>query len=245
MLDKEYWKPIDGYNNKYFISKIGMVYKCDREDYYLRLGVKTKRIKYGGLLKEHFRRGYPSVTLFNGRKHKHETIHRLVASHFNEKQTGKDFINHENGIKTDSYYKNLSWCTPKENHDHAIRTGLDKGIVGENNSNSKLNELQVRIIRRLIGNLYQREIAEIFNIKQTIVSKIKLRQLWGCVNQTYKIKSDKPCKGSKKSIAKLSEEKVLEIRNLSGLKHREIAKLYNVSTSTITQVINRDTWTHI
>lgn len=53
-------------------------------------------------------------------------------------------------------------------------------------------------------------------------------------------------KGSKNHKAKLTEQEVLEIRELIGtLPPKEIAKIYNVSQMLIYYIKNRKNWTHI
>lgn len=53
--------------------------------------------------------------------------------------------------------------------------------------------------------------------------------------------------GEKNSQSKLTEKIVLEIRDLlnEGITHREIAKIYGVSPSSVTHINTRSTWTHI
>lgn len=65
----------------------------------------------------------------------------------------------------------------------------------------------------------------------------------------YKMGLQKVYRGSeRKNVAKLTEEKVLEIRKIY-IKRRflikDIAKIYNVSKTTINLIINRKRWTHI
>ena len=55
-------------------------------------------------------------------------------------------------------------------------------------------------------------------------------------------------KGSKHVNSKLTEEQVLEIRNLyktGEISQRVLAKIFGVDNSLISYIINRKTWTHI
>jgi hypothetical protein len=53
-------------------------------------------------------------------------------------------------------------------------------------------------------------------------------------------------KGSKNNCSKLNEEKVIEIYRLKGkLKHQEIAKMYGVSRTTVTQILCQINWKHL
>jgi predicted transcriptional regulator len=53
-------------------------------------------------------------------------------------------------------------------------------------------------------------------------------------------------KGEDCNLSKLTEKQVIEIRLLKGkLSHREISEKFNISKSTVTQIINRTLWKHI
>lgn len=54
-------------------------------------------------------------------------------------------------------------------------------------------------------------------------------------------------RGSRNGASKLSESDVLGIRKLynSGLKNKDLCKLYNISPSRITMIIKRKHWSHI
>lgn len=66
-------------------------------------------------------------------------------------------------------------------------------------------------------------------------------------NQRHAIKNGLvPVKrGEEQYCHKLTDEKVREIRNNENLTHRELAKIYNVSKSTITRVKSRRWWKHV
>lgn len=54
-------------------------------------------------------------------------------------------------------------------------------------------------------------------------------------------------KGIQMPLAKLSEEDVIEIKNLllSGMKQKDIAQKYNIHSSIISEIKNNKTWKHI
>ena len=47
-------------------------------------------------------------------------IHRLVAQHFIKNPLRKQEVNHIDYCTTNNHYKNLEWCTRKENMDHCF-----------------------------------------------------------------------------------------------------------------------------
>jgi len=52
-------------------------------------------------------------------------------------------------------------------------------------------------------------------------------------------------RGTKVNTAKLTEQDVLEIRAITGMKQQAIADQYGVSNATISMIINRKIWHHI
>jgi hypothetical protein len=81
----------------------------------------------------------------------------------------------------DDSLDNVSWGTQKENIADEIRDGTK--LLGEKHHQSKLNELQVRIIRRAYSRwgkdgLSLQALAEIFNVDQSNVGYIVSRRTW-------------------------------------------------------------------
>ena len=152
--------PIAGYEDRYSITKTGEVYshpytRCDgrrRKGIWLRAATT--------------RYGYKQVVLTKPDKSRASlSIHRLVASTFLGDGTGLQ-VNHKNGIKTDNNVDNLEWCTQLQNMQHAHRTGLIdcKSFTPD----------QVQGIRSLLAKGHKQSyIAEMYNTKQPVVSKIK------------------------------------------------------------------------
>ena len=173
-------KDIPSYPN-FAITVDGRVWSKPRTR--LNPNSKTAIDKIGGrFLNPVFMSGYPAVRLNNG-KHKTDghwfRVHRLIAEAFIPNPTNKPHINHKNGIRNDNRIENLEWCTPKENVQHAYRTGLAKGQKGTRNGNSKLTELDVLLIRAMIE-LGERksDIADWFGIERYYVHRIKNRTNW-------------------------------------------------------------------
>lgn len=115
----EEFKPIEGYNGKYYISNTGRVFVTDYRGQKVWNEMKARLI-----------RGYFAVGLRiykNGRSiqtlHK---VHRLVAQHFIPNPENKPTVNHIDGNKQNNIVTNLEWATVAENTRHAYRTGLER-----------------------------------------------------------------------------------------------------------------------
>lgn len=88
------------------------------------LGV-VRNILTGKILKQHYTKdSYLCVTIYVNGKPKNCRVHRLVAKAFIPNPENKPFVNHINGQRDCNKVENLEWCTPAENIQHAVSTGL-------------------------------------------------------------------------------------------------------------------------
>ncbi len=125
--------------------------------------------------------GYMRVHISNNGVPKHLSVHREVAKAFLSKPSFKDMINHKDGDKTNNDVWNLEWCTQSENLIHAYKNGLrEYDKKGEMHHNSKLTETDVIEIKKEIklGERYQYEIANDYNVDPSVISDIKRGKLW-------------------------------------------------------------------
>lgn len=106
------WKKIiiDNQETNYSVSDKGEI-RNDTTNYLLKLALQQ---------------GYYHVNLSINKKSKRFRVHRLVAEAFIPNPENKPYVNHIDGIRSNNEIKNLEWCTPAENTQHAIRTGLMK-----------------------------------------------------------------------------------------------------------------------
>lgn len=112
-FDDEEWLPVieKSYGQFYYISNYGKIFS----------------LQSGRVLKPHQNKeGYLLVSLSHRKETTSYLVHRLVALTFIENPDPENLIivNHIDGNKSNPYYKNLEWVTPKENSWHAVRTGL-------------------------------------------------------------------------------------------------------------------------
>lgn len=156
-LDGELWKDFNGYQ----VSNFGRFKSFHKGKVKILKPALTKR-------------GYLRAQLFIEEKAKSFAVHRLVARLFIPNPEGKSEINHRDGNKFNNHVSNLEWCTRFENMRHAVGTGLKTASKGEDAHNAKLTNSQVQFIRNNPDVLTLYELAKIFGVGQTTISKIQL-----------------------------------------------------------------------
>lgn len=114
----EYWRDIIGYEGKYQVSNLGNV----RSINYHREHI-TKPLAF--ILDQD---GYKQVKLCKDKKVYFKRVHRLVAEMFIPNPYNKEQVNHIDGNKGNNSILNLEWATPKENMQHAFKTGLMENV---------------------------------------------------------------------------------------------------------------------
>lgn len=174
---EEIWRPVlDG---RYHVSSFGRIKRVVPSP-----GTQPGRIKALQL-----RNKYPSVHIPIGNRYKSYYVHGLVTAVFiGPCPTGKQ-VNHKNGIKTDNRVENLEYMTPKENMNHAYRTGLKISPKGKDHWKSKLDEKQaMEIINLHRAGVSPKEISKIFSISLSNISFIVNRKSWRHLDLGQKIK---------------------------------------------------------
>jgi len=170
----EIWKDIEGYEGSYQVSNYGRVKSLNR----LVIRKDGVLLTYRGriLRSRKSSSGYYNGLLCKKGNQTNYQISRLVAKAFISNSENKSEVNHKDGIKTNNFATNLEWCTRSENQHHAYLIGL-RNYKRENHPELKLNEFQVRVIRKC-NNLTQKELGRIFNVSQVQISTIKLNKGW-------------------------------------------------------------------
>lgn len=104
----EYWRPIPGYEDKYYVSNLGRVKNA-----------KGKVIKL-----QRNNRGY-AIYSFNDRGKNTLYIHHLVMEVYGPHKPAPNYqIDHIDGNKLNNCISNLEWVTPSENTRRAYQNHL-------------------------------------------------------------------------------------------------------------------------
>ena len=77
-------------------------------------------------------------------------LHRLILLSFTYPDKDRPFVNHIDGNPSHNVLWNLEWVNNSENIKHAVRLGLKKDKRGEQRTNAKWTDDEVRIICQLM-----------------------------------------------------------------------------------------------
>lgn len=111
------------------------------------------------------RNGYPLVCLqCKGGGQITRRVHRLVALAFlGDPPEARPHVNHKNGVRTDNRAVNLEWCSPDENVEHSVQTGLQKR--GSRLPYAKLDEDKVlRALILILAGWQRKEVGALFGV---------------------------------------------------------------------------------
>jgi len=175
---EEEWRPVVGYEGLYEVSSLGRVKSVPRFVKSKNQHSKYTRMAAGGALSPRADHQYLRVNLYKHGTPRRVTVHRLVLEAFVGPKSGDVQCCHNNGDCTDNRPENLRWGTFRENM--ADRDKHGKTAVGALNGFAKLTMCDVKIIRNLYDktDLVQDEIAKIFNVTQSHVSRIVCGNNW-------------------------------------------------------------------
>jgi len=171
---EEIWKEIKGFNGLYEVSNLGGVRSWKKVPSGILDKPKIKSLSTAN-------NGYKRVRLSKESKAKHYTVHRLVAEAFLKNSDTKESVNHIDSDKTNNCVDNLEWCTFSDNMKHSYKNGRTSPFSkGESHVGSKLTKKDVIEIKKKLseGLRTQKEISNIFNVNQSIISCINTGKYW-------------------------------------------------------------------
>jgi hypothetical protein len=128
-----------------------------------------------------FAKGYPIVGMYVDGKRKHKTVHSLVAAAFIGPRPNGMQVNHKDGVITNNPYRNLEYCTPKENIRHGVRElGVNAGV---RNGSAKLTPEDVRQIRLLYvpRKMGSHRLAKRFGVSKRAIYTVLSGETWSHV----------------------------------------------------------------
>ena len=114
------WKPVVGFEGLYEISSVGNVKALKRTVQRKRSGIMTYPER---ILKPHYNSGYLSISLHKDGVINTYKVHRLVALAFVPNPNNYPQVNHNDDVKTNNDFMNLSWGTQQQN----IKQAMDNG----------------------------------------------------------------------------------------------------------------------
>lgn len=156
------WEPIAGYEDRYLISEFGEIKAIFK---YKRTNIVTPWIRRD--------KRYWMVTLWKDGKRKHKGVHVLVAEAFLDGEKGK-IVRHLDGDSHNNHYSNLAYGSHYDNSMDAKRHGTISR--GEKHGMAKLTNKQVIEMRK--SKLPIRKLANIYNISEVHVKRIKAKKCW-------------------------------------------------------------------
>lgn len=156
-------------------------------------------------------------------------VHRLVLMAYVGPCPEGCETRHLNGIRTDNRLENLAWGT-------RLEQAADKKRHGTQASGpQKLPSNRVKRIQQLYatGNYTQDELAEMFGVSQSFISKWTTEKLGN--------------RGERNGQAKFGPDTVRKIRHLAaqGLMYKTIAQRFNVGPMCISRIVKRERWAHL
>jgi len=191
-MKEESWRPVLGYEGFYEVSDFGHVRALPRITTHVnRWGTINTQHRLGrNIITATSRNGYIRVQLNRLGDAKSFLVHRLVAAAFIREMESVEQVNHIDGVHANNALSNLEICTPKENSQHSVRTGLypfgDRNGSrtsprprGEANTASKLTLQDVSRIRAMrASGMTLKAIAANFPVNFQSISNVVRGNTW-------------------------------------------------------------------
>ena len=118
---KEIWRDVVGFEGLYMVSNYGNLKRYAKTWKSGRNGSQVKSLPESLVKTRTTAWGYEVCTLHKDGQKITQRVHILVAKAFidNDDPEHKVQVNHIDGNKLNNNVKNLEWCTPADNMDHA------------------------------------------------------------------------------------------------------------------------------
>jgi DNA-binding Xre family transcriptional regulator len=164
---------------RYKVSNYGRL--CSFQNLSFDVNV-TKENEVGKIIKGSVIQGYRSLNIRTAGKTLNRYVHKLVAESFlNRSNDEQTFVIHLDHDKLNNHCQNLKWVTKEAmiEHNRQNPNVLNRPAV-RHNSNYKLTESKVKIIKKLLLNDKNRlkMIAKQFGITHTQLNRIRSGENW-------------------------------------------------------------------
>ena len=160
-MEKEEWKSVLGYEGCFEVSNYGKIRSLPRE--VIKSDGTVQKV-YGQELRPFIRDSskivpvkHYRVALRKDGKQKKYFVHRLVAAAFIRPPKDNEIINHIDNNGLNNYYKNLEWCTQKENVAHCHnqnRQNREKVLEGQAKSVATIKQKKLDRELNRVGKTY-------------------------------------------------------------------------------------------
>lgn len=132
----------------------------------------------------HTGNGYLYVDLYKDGKRHRKYVHRIVAEAYIPNPLNLPFVNHIDGNPKNNNYKNLEWCTPKQNVEHASKVLGAMKQYETANHNRKKKVMQIDVVTQKVIAVFDsiREAERQTGINSAYISQIckgKFKQCFG------------------------------------------------------------------
>ena len=181
-------------------------------------------------------------------RHKHMSVHRLVAVAFIPNPDNLPEVNHRDGIKSHNYIDNLEWVTSSENDYHAYATGLKCKKYGDTSHLHKYTRDRVELACKLMdsGKYTSVEIEGITGISNAMLKRIYKRKSWCNISEKYHVENcklvDSRNDGSRYTMKQM--KKVFKLLSENRLSIYDISDETGVRVSTIRNVVSHRSGLH-
>lgn len=173
---EEHWRAIPGWEGRYEVSDQGRVRSLTTWSRNQFGALSPSHGKVRALLKD--RRGYWRATLYRDNTQKRYAVHQLVMLAFVGPPPSGQEVCHNNGNPGDNRLVNLRYDTHSANLMDKVEHGThSRGEQNGNNRHSEDDILRMRSLYRS-GGYSQREIGEMYGIRQAAVSGIINGKSW-------------------------------------------------------------------
>ena len=156
---------------------------------------------------------------------------------------------HLNGDESDDRLDNLVWGNRVENAEDRRSHGTL--YAGDKHWNATLNRDDVMAIcESLADGKTQKELADLFGVRQTMISQIVNGKAWKEIQGEIRAVLDRPnskVRRIKKHGSRMTEEKVAVIKRrlLDGVKQKEIAAEFGVRQGMVSFIATGKCWPHV